>query len=76
VYVDKGSFSKTGSGTIIYGSNETDSSLKNTASVGNTWGHAVYYAASDGGFYYCDNTLGIAENISTSDKATNWITKP
>jgi hypothetical protein len=76
VFVNSGgSFSKTGSGTIIYGSDEEDSSLKNTASVGNTWGHSVYYAASDG-VYYRDYGLNVGDNINTNDKAANWTKKP
>jgi hypothetical protein len=43
VYVSGGTFTKQ-SGGIIYGSNESDSTLKNTASYNH--GHAVYVESS------------------------------
>jgi hypothetical protein len=57
-----GSFGKTLNGTI-YGSDEAETSLKNTAGS-STWGPAVYYAAN-GANYYRSTTLIAGENIST-----------
>jgi hypothetical protein len=85
VYVDdeNSSFSKTG-GTI-YGDTDnthTPNSDENTATSGNTNGHAVYYRAPSGGSnqYYRNATLDTGDNISTdtlpaSGTGDNWTKK-
>jgi hypothetical protein len=82
VYIFNGSFSKTGGG-IIYGS-DAAGSLKNTAGLGDTYGHVVYYMVSGGSYpendYYRDITLNVGDNISTdivpsSGTGNNWIKK-
>jgi hypothetical protein len=74
VAIWSGSFSK--SGGIIYGDDGNDTD--NTATAGDTYGHAVYSFASLG--YYRDTTLGTAANISTSQVPAsgtgyNWTKK-
>jgi uncharacterized repeat protein (TIGR02543 family) len=82
VFVNGVSFSKTGN-SVIYG--DTDSthaldSTENTATSGNTCGHAVYFAGSSSPYaYYRDATLGAGDDISTmlpanpGDRLNNWI---
>jgi hypothetical protein len=82
VYVS-GSFSKTGSGAVVYGADAANS-LKNTAGQGDTWGHAVFYRQdiddSTRYDYYHDATLDAGNNISTNaplpansnDSLNNW----
>jgi hypothetical protein len=67
VFVNLGSFSKTGGG-VIYGSDAADSSLKNTAGSGDTNGDAVYYVVDNSNGYYRNTTLNAEDDISTSDK--------
>jgi hypothetical protein len=70
-----GRFSKTG-GTI-YGSDASPTSLKNTATSGNTNGHAVHYEDSGGSNqYYRNDTLDAGEDISTGDLSVNWTKVP
>jgi hypothetical protein len=62
------SFSKTG-GTI-YGDTDaihTPGSNENTATSGNTNGHAVYYWKANNNEYYRNETLGTEDDISTDD---------
>jgi uncharacterized repeat protein (TIGR02543 family) len=73
------SFSKTGG--VIYGS-EAEASLKNTATDGNTNGHAVCYVVGSNPYtyYYRDLTLNTGDNISTgtlpgSGTEHNWTKK-
>jgi hypothetical protein len=85
VYVNSGSFSKT-AGTI-YGDTDaahTPNSTENTATSGNTQGHAVYYS-NGGNQYYRDTDLFAGDDISTTSvpptatgtyDPTNWIKKP
>jgi formylglycine-generating enzyme required for sulfatase activity len=78
VYISgSGNFSKTGGG-LIYGNDGSASA--NTAAQGDTWGHAVDFAASPG--YYRDTTLDIDDDISAGNlpvtpkqtyDETNWI---
>jgi uncharacterized repeat protein (TIGR02543 family) len=61
------SFSKTNG--IIYGDTDavhTPDSTENTATSGNTQGHAVYYRSPASDNYYRDTTLGTGNNISTA----------
>jgi hypothetical protein len=44
VYVNGGTFTKSGGGTI-YGSNETNTALQNTATSGTAYGHAAYVSS-------------------------------
>jgi uncharacterized repeat protein (TIGR02543 family) len=62
-----GNFSKTGG--RIYGDTDathTPGSTENTATSGNTYGHAVYYFNLSKSFYYRDATLNAGDHISTS----------
>jgi hypothetical protein len=61
-------FTKTGG--IIYG-NDSSTVEKNTATNGNTNGHAVIWSIS-GSTYFRDTTLGLDNNISTDIPDTNW----
>ena len=85
---ETGSFSKTGG--IIYGDTDNNpdngNAKDNTATRGNTWGHAVYYYGPEEYHYYRDATLDPVPwgNISTSTlpetatgsyDSTNWIKK-
>jgi hypothetical protein len=85
-----GSFGKTGG--IIYGdmdNTHTQGSTENTATSGNTYGHAVHYQLATGtltlNYYYRDTILGEEDDIRTgtvpptakgSYDETNWIKKP
>jgi hypothetical protein len=65
VYVAYGPFTKTGG--IIYGDDDAahnPGDIDNTATYGDTWGHAVYYD-SGSGEYYRNDTLYAGDNIST-----------
>ncbi|MDR1108149.1 MAG: hypothetical protein LBL19_03850, partial [Spirochaetaceae bacterium] len=81
-----GTFNKTGG--VIYGDTDgthTAGSTENTATSGNTYGHAVDYYIDGSNSYYRDATLNAGDNISTgavpatateSYDSTNWIKKP
>jgi hypothetical protein len=76
VYVSSDGLNKTGG--VICGSDEPDTTLRNTAGDGDTFGHAVYYNSGTG--YYRDGTLNAADNISTdtlpsSGTGFNWTKK-
>jgi uncharacterized repeat protein (TIGR02543 family) len=72
VYVNgSGSFSKTGDSVICGdddGDPENGNPTDNTATYGDTYGHAVYYTS---GPRYRDKTLNSGDNISTSSD-TGW----
>ena len=86
VYVDNGTFAKTGGVIYGYDSGNANNPLWNKANNGSdTWGHAVFYEISSSNQYYRDTTLAAGDNISTgsvpslaagSYDATNWIKKP
>jgi len=67
-----GRINKTGG--VIYG-NDAGTSERNTASGGNTWGHAILFEERDGfpevllGNYYRNATLGEADTIKTDFRA-------
>jgi hypothetical protein len=64
-------FTKTGG--VIYGDDDdtpypgNGNATDNTATDGNTWGHAVIYGVSGPIYYYRDETLNATDNISTGD---------
>jgi hypothetical protein len=63
VYVDGGTFTKQGGGTI-YGSDQS-SALKNTAN-GDTYGHAVYVSGSPAKKRNTTAGLGVTLNSGTA----------
>jgi uncharacterized repeat protein (TIGR02543 family) len=69
-----GSFSKTG-GTI-YGDTDNiagnGNATDNTATMGDTWGHAVIYVPDISTAYYRDTDLIAGDNISTSIPGSGW----
>jgi hypothetical protein len=71
VYVVGGTFTKQPGG-VIYGSNESDSDLKNTATGGDNFGHAVYVNSSPA--KKRNTTAGpyIALNSGLSSSAGGW----
>jgi hypothetical protein len=71
VYVGSGTFVKQQSGGIIYGSNESDSTLKNTATSGNSYGHAVY-VYSGGKVRNTTAGVGVTLDSSLSGPAGGW----
>jgi hypothetical protein len=75
VYVDSGTFTKQ-PGAVIYGSNESDGTLKNTAGDD---GHAVYVEGSSGTGLKIRNTTagtGITLDSSLSGPAGGWEEPP
>jgi hypothetical protein len=67
VYVNSnGTFIKQQSGGTIYGSNESDNSLKNTATNGDSYGHAVYVSSSGGWFGKRNTTAGIGVTLDST----------
>jgi hypothetical protein len=86
VFSDATSFSKTGG--VIYGDGDNDpdngNADDNTATLGNEYGHAVYYDDGSSNYYYRDLTLDEEDDISTGTLPTtagaantvgNWIKK-
>jgi uncharacterized repeat protein (TIGR02543 family) len=69
VYVASGTFAKQ-PGAIIYGSNESDSTLRNTAIEGDSYGHAVYVYV-DGWSDKLRNTT--ADSILTLDSSVDGM---
>jgi hypothetical protein len=67
VYIGSSNSSIAKTGGIIYGS-DADSSLQNTATSA-TNGHAIWWANSS---RYRNTTLGVSDNISTTNINTNW----
>jgi hypothetical protein len=67
VYVASGTFTKQPGG-VIYGSNESNSVLRNTATGGDNYGHAVYVYGPPAKKRY--NTAGMGVTLdSTKDGA-------
>jgi hypothetical protein len=66
VYVSgSGTFTKQ-SGGVIYGSNESNSALKNTATSGDNYGHAVYVSSSPTKKRNTTAGTGVTLNSSTA----------
>jgi uncharacterized repeat protein (TIGR02543 family) len=70
VYISNGTFAKQ-SGGIIYGSNES-SSLKNTATSGDSYGHAVYVNSSPTKIRNTTAGYGVTLDSSISGAAGGW----
>ena len=70
VNVNNSSAKFTKTGGTIYGSNAGANSNKATA--GNTWGHAVVYSYNSSTYYYCDETLGPNDKVSTNNLNNGW----
>jgi hypothetical protein len=73
VYVSSSTFIKQQSGGIIYGSNENDSNLKNTATFSNNNGHAVYVSGSPGKKRNTTAGVGVAlDSTKTISEGGGW----
>jgi hypothetical protein len=70
VYVYSGTFTKQSGGTI-YGSN-AGSTLKNTATYGDGFGHAVFVPGSPGKKRDTTAGTGVALNSAASGSAGGW----
>jgi hypothetical protein len=70
VYVsNNGTFTKSGGGTI-YGSNESNSALRNTATSGDNYGHAVYVNSYSSPAKKRDMTAGPSVNMNSNYTGT------
>jgi uncharacterized repeat protein (TIGR02543 family) len=73
VYISGGTFTKQAGGTI-YGSNASDT-LKNTATYGSNYGHAVYVDGSPEKLRNNTADLGVTLNSAISGSAGGWETQ-
>jgi hypothetical protein len=72
VYVNTGGIFTKQLGSVIYGSNESDSDLRNTATSGNNFGHAVYVNSSPAKKRNATAGPYIALDSGLSGSASGW----